>query len=1301
MTRGIRQTSLLLLCACFIGLPIFGQTNNSMDFYRENDSFLNLTLPFDANIVYTFFQDEEGMMWIGTKRGLFGYNGHVLHRYLNEYGPDGNSIVAIVQVSKEHLCVATDFGLFYFNLLTECYETPYTEWEELGAIRSIALFDDCLWIGTRDNGLFSFDSDTRTLKKENLQGLNEKLIYALEPVGDKLFIGSYDALSYYDKTTRKREEIELTKENKLIVYSLLWDHKRQCVWVGTEGELFKYDTHRRTAERVDKMPTSSYKKLAMDANGVILAGTNMGMYVYDPDTKTYSHIVHDTRNKQSLHDNVVNYIMCDHSGNIWIATDHGVSITHTTSDWNVVHLSEIVPTGEGNVFTALLVDSRGDYWMGGEDGLIHIKQKGRNEGVDWFKADDPLHPLKHNYIRMIYEDLDHDIWIATDGSIARYDITRNTFDFYALENPIGKKTSNWAYDIFEDAHGRLWVATYLGGLFVVDKKELLANGTQKPFTKFYKHLTDSNGLSDMVYRMFPDDYGKMWLNTLYGLMSVDMNSFSIDKKNIFVDNFLLVGDEVYFSSQRQLYCYDILADNTERLPFVSEGTTFSFVATSGRVWFTCVDGIYYIDTDDKKVYRYGNMETNCMVGFFDKHCDELLWGGEDCIVRISLANNVDNDGASWPVRITAITRDGDLLLPHTDYEGDNPLYGTTIRMEHRGNITLELSTLSYRHIFDDETFYYKINSDPWQRLERGATHLTFLDLAGGEYRIYLSSSNPDEDANAIVSTYHLYVPYPWYASSYAIVTYALLVALIVFLAVRFVQRRNKRKYVQREKEKSLELSNMKIDFFTNISHELKTPLSLIIAPLSKLISETTQETKRHTLQSIYDNAMRLNTLTHQILDFKQIEYESEDTLIRSRIELRTLVESCISTFSAIVNERKISLSLVTDIDNLWLNIDQVKIESAIINIISNAIKHVPEDKGEIVVRLNKNTHEAIITVKDNGTGIAESDLPLVFVHFFQGKDHSEGQGIGLYLTKKYVELHEGQIKLHNNNSGGLTVDISLPITDEKMNPEEYVAQSDEENKGKKLLIIDDNKEIVAFLSEALSRQYSIATAYDGKEGLAAVEKCLPDLIIVDQMMPEMDGLEFARNVRHNYPTSSLPIIMLTARDDTDTELRSIRIGIDAFIAKPFDFNILRMRIEQLLKKRETIEKAIRIETLSSPEFVPDESRDPDEMLLDRVTKAIEDNMSRDDFNVSMLTSTIGIDSKQLYRKIKQLTGLSPVNYIKKLKMKKAAMLLSQNRFTISEVVYMVGYTNASYFTKCFVEEYGITPKQFVAGARSY
>ncbi len=844
------------------------------------------------------------------------------------------------------------------------------------------------------------------------------------------------------------------------------------------------------------------------------------------------------------------------------------------------------------------------------------------------------------------------------------------------------------------------VATYLGGLFIVDKKELLANGTQKPCTKFYKHLTDSNGLSDMVYRMFPDDYGKMWLNTLYGLMSVDMNTFRIDKKEIFVDNFLLDGDDVYFSSQRQLYCYNILSDKTEHLPLVSVGTTFSFVATSERVWFACVDGIYYIDTHDKKVYRYGEMETNCLVGFYDKHRDELLWGGEDCIVRFSLANDVDNEGVSWPVRITAITRDGDLLLPHTDYKGDNPLYCTTIRMAHRGNISLELSTLSYRHILDDETFYYKLNSDPWQRLERGATHLTFLDLAGGEYHIYLSNSNPEEDANAIVSTYLLYVPYPWYATTYAIVVYVLLIALIVFLSVRFVQQRNKRKYVQREKEKSLELSNMKIDFFTNISHELKTPLSLIIAPLSKLMAETTQGSKKRALQSIYDNAMRLNNLTHQILDFKQMEYESEDTLIRSRIELRALVEDCISNFSSIANERRISLTLSTDIDVLWIDVDQVKIESAIINIISNAIKHVAEGEGKIVIKLQKNTREAIITVMDNGTGIAESDLPLVFVRFFQGKDHSEGQGIGLYLTKKYVELHDGQIKLHNNSSGGLTVSISLPIIEEMKN-EVDTAHQEEETKDKELLIIDDNKEIVDFLSEALSRQYRIATAYDGKEGLEAVEKSLPDLIIVDQMMPEMDGLEFARNVRHNYPTSAIPIIMLTARDDTDTELRSIRVGIDAFIAKPFDFNILRVRVEQLLKKRQTIEKSVRMEALSSPVFTPDEGRNPDEVLLEKVTKTIEDNISREDFNVSMLTSIIGIDSKQLYRKMKQLTGMSPVNYMKKLKMKKAAMLLSQNRFTISEVVYMVGYTNASYFTKCFVEEYGVTPKQFVAGVRSH
>lgn len=374
-------------------------------------------------------------------------------------------------------------------------------------------------------------------------------------------------------------------------------------------------------------------------------------------------------------------------------------------------------------------------------------------------------------------------------------------------------------------------------------------------------------------------------------------------------------------------------------------------------------------------------------------------------------------------------------------------------------------------------------------------------------------------------------------------------------------------------------------------------------------------------------------------------------------------------------------------------------ESVFTNLISNAIKYVKDDTGIIKVSLDKRDYEVIITVSDNGEGMKADEIPMMFIKFFQGKNtHAGGTGIGLYLVKKFVELHKGNISVANDN--GLNIKITLPVTGDNAiteKTESDIIEKDINEEKETLLIIDDNHEIVDFLTESLTKNYNCIKAYNGKEGLKAVSKRIPNLIIVDHMMPEMNGFEFTKAMRHNQQTASVPIIMLTAKDDMNTEMESLKIGVDVFISKPFELKKLFLHIAQLLQRNKNIEKTVKISNITNPEFKTDkDKRTPDEILIENITKVVEENMEKEEFNVTSLAQIICIDPKQLYRKVKQLTGMTPIAYLKKLRMKKAAVLLSENRFTVSEVMYLVGYTNASYFTKCFVEEFGITPKQFIS-----
>lgn len=1278
--------------------------NLSQYIYKEGDayqSFKNISFPLGANIVNTVCQDSLGMMWFGTQYGLFNYNGHDLHICANGDYLYGNSIYAIIQQEEGILCIGTDNGLFWYDMQRERFEDSFQGLTMRQAVRSLALFDGKLWIGTRDDGLYAYDFQSGELSRESLSGERETVIYTLEVAADRLFIGSYERLSCYDPANGERYFIGLPDGQGRMINSLLWDETGGCVWVGTEGLLFRYDMTRRELVEQPPLKGVSCKSLALDGKGNLLVGTDNGLYLYNKESTACRLIVHDSRNPHSLCNNIIWDLMCDRENNIWLATDQGVALAQASAEYHFIHLSELVSVGDGNSFTCLYMDSHNAFWLGGDNGLIHIV--GQPEGkihAKWFRSSSGHGELRHNRIRRIYEDREGLIWIATDGGIARYDSSQDAFVYYDIQTLDGRKNSNWAYGIYEDELGRLWVATYLGGLFVVDKKRLMLHEPSRPFTELVRHLDKVNGLSDFVYEMFSDGKHTLWVNTQNGLASVDTHTFEVSFKNLFLDCMYCEDQVVWFSLKGGLYCYNTWSGETKRVfSSVDCRHIYSFVMKDGYLWFTSNTGIFCWNIKNESLHTRLDTEGGYQSGVYDMRNNVIWWGGTDRLICFN-PNRVGKKRQSQQVFITAVSSNGELLVPGEGYEGRSLRYQHELRLKCSENIVLELSSCSYQNA-EKTTYYYSLGDDGnWQVLE--GNHLPFNGLSGGTYYLHLSDCSPLTE-EAVVHTYTIIVPYPWYLCWYAWLTYVCLFVSFLFVIIKNIQRKNREEFERKEREKSMELSKMKMDFFVDMSHELKTPLSLIIAPLSRLVAETNNVRQQEVLSAILNNALRLNTLIHKILNFKQLESESENTVIRSHVELCALLQNCVCNFSDMLEDKQIDLTYSADFSEVWLNVDKLKIESVFINLLSNAIKYVPDRGGRIRVLVRKEDDKVFVRVSDNGMGILEDDLPLVFIRFFQGKNknkHAEGTGIGLYLVKKFTELHNGQVKAWNDN--GLTIEVMLPTTGgNAVSREESTEQvgdvsSEPVSEGVTLLIIDDNAEMVSFLAESLSRQYRCLKAYDGKEGLKVARQQKPDLIIVDQMMPEVNGMEFCKQIRQDTPTSSIPIIMLTAKDTMETELESIKVGIDVFLPKPFDLKKLMLRIAQLLHKKELLEKSVRIETIARPEMKGDtDKRTPDEKLLERITSCIEEHLNKEEFNVSALADLVGIDSKQLYRKIKQLTGMTPVSYVRKLRMKKAAVLLEQKKFTVSEVMFLVGYTNASHFSKNFSEEFGVTPKQFM------
>lgn len=750
-------------------------------------TFSNISLPADASQVNVVFQDERGMVWFGARRGLCSYNGYNLHERPDAAHPDGNSVFAILQYDDDRICIGTDNGIRWFNLRTESYENIFPELESVGAVRSLVLHDGYLWIGTRDEGLKRYDFSTGNIEDMTSDGKEKTTVYYLESVGERLFIASYEHLTCYDAGTDSMSVIELGTPGRLMVNSLLWDENHDCLWVGTEGYLYKYFIATGEAVRQPFLIGNSFKTLSFDGDGNILMGTDAGLYVLDRKRGTRQHIVHDSRNPNSLCNNVIWDILCDRHQNIWLATDRGVSLAHRNAGRRYMHISEIVRSGDGNLFTYMLRDTYGDWWLGGENGLIHIRGGLLDGDVGWFRHDNGERRLRHNRVRHIYEDSSAGIWIATDGGVGRYDRRSDRFIFYRIQTGPSGKNANWAYSIAEDSQGRIWVASYMGGVFVCDRDSM----------EILHHLDESDGIGNNVYHLQADEEGHIWASSSKGLVSIDENTLEFDVHDVYMDNMLYADDHIWYSLSGKLYRYDVSDSEQINIPF-SENCRqiYSFIREDEDIWFTSSDGVFRIDTETLSVTDMFHTSEPYLCGLHDRRSGEMILGGEDAVMTFTLEDRKPRCRQDTLFIASLVSGEG-LMKPGDDYEiGEG-------RLEIRNvpDFTIELSSYSYR---PDESYWYRFDDGPWQTTGRNRNHIP-VDLPGGTYTLQLSCSDPDSVQDAGITTCVVVIPHPWYIDWKAFVLYFAVLAAVAAVVLKARIRRKERDEQMKEKEKFLNL----------------------------------------------------------------------------------------------------------------------------------------------------------------------------------------------------------------------------------------------------------------------------------------------------------------------------------------------------------------------------------------------------------------------------------------------------------------------------------------------------------------
>lgn len=1291
-----RPISLLITFIFFCFYILKGQTTSYMQFDRIHTNT-------DASVFGCIMQDSSGMIWTGTNNGLFSYDGYSFHRHNSSIAEKENYDVRIYCgiIHSDSIFLGTDNGLISYNKKKGVYLNHNTQ--GIKDIRCMTLSETELWLGTL-NGLYRYNIKSKEIYEFPLDKLPHPAIYScIISTDGNLYIGTYNGMCRID-TDNNVSPIYIPAEREwknVFVNVILEDKEKNCIWIGTEGNLYCYDINKKQTKLVPYFSNNSIKSLNYDSEKNLLIGTDYGLYIYSTDNNTQRHYIHNSINDKSISNNIIWSIMTDKEHNIWLGTDNGISFSGNNQQYTFIPVWELSKTNDGNMFYSILTDSKGRCWFGGSDGLILSDGLYNENKSRWFKVDEKDSELSHNRIRCIYEDKSCNIWIATDGSIERYDEKNKNFVHYTIMDSTYTHNSNWAYFISEDNDSNIWVSSCLGGIFVINKEKLIRNNSGICIADY--NFTTANGLESMfVKQAVVDKNGDVWV-LMYNIPNIQkinynnkkIESFSVCSEiNEFPEYMICDSDgKIWVGSNWGISKIDPESGKTIRIKGEWENSNILYLTeVVNNIWISSSNGLFCIDKetlDIKRIYIKDKIYSSL---YYDNRAQKIYMGSYDgigccepCIIDTPQTQN--------KIYLTAFHVNNNCIskgiIDNTDFTLSNK----------ENNLTFEFSDLVYNK-YQRSGFIYTMSGidSEWHYTNNNSNIIVYNNMPYGEFKLYIKSLGSNSKSYQIAS---IKILPPWYLSPLSIIIYVLLSIGLICWIINFFRVKNRLHIEKLEKKKILEQTQQKIKFMSNLSHDLKSPVGMIVTPISKLLLDNKNTEQKEMLEIVYKNAVDLNSKIQKLIEMNRIE-DHEHILITSRIELISFIHELYEKHKNSETEIRHNWSFISSTEKLFVEMDIIKLESIICNLLTNAMKYTP-DGGNIFIdiKYKKDDNNVIIEVGDNGIIIPENEQTYIFQRFFQSsatKNHYEGTGIGLYLVKTYTELHKGNVSVSSSEGKDTVFTLTFPI-DKELNAIEV---NDSENVNyientelPLMLIVDDNKDVYYMIRHILSKDYRFKYASNGKEALDIINKTKPDIIITDLMMPIMDGMEMCKVLKKNIPTSTIPIIMLSAKDDTETIKNSLKIQVDSFIQKPFNAEILIGKVNLLMHKKESFETQVRIENISTPQ--PTEKKDSaDERFLIDITRIIEDHIADSDLNVNALSELSGTGNKQIYRKIKQLTGYTPVEYIKSIRMKKAAMLLQQKKFSIAEVMYMVGYSNPSYFSKCFQSVFGQTPKQYIS-----
>ncbi len=1341
----------------------------------------------DQQDVKAITQDSYGFIWFASNTGLFRFDGLNLKKYPLQTISSTHSpkVKSLLIDSKNTLWVGTNDSLLKFDKTSETFQHVKLK-NDGHSVAILKLLEDKqhnIWIGTRDNGLFKIDqsptnntvSHFHKTAKIPFKISNNQIRSLYQANDDNLWIGTKNGLSSYSfankRITDHKIDMPSNLKKKLTIYSIL--KLKENLLLGSNIGLIKFDRNTSTGSlySTDKLLASPIYSVKYSHDHYLIIGSKgNGLMIIDPNTKKIIKFNKSENKNSKLNSNMVYTSFSDITGNIWLGTRVGINkLTYSDSSIDLYrskdNSSQCIASNENH---AVLLDSKNNLWLGARRRGLNFIDQTNNTCNLFNNKNNRLPGVNFQLIMDIKEDLEGNIWISSlNEGLIKYNpkvkrFTQLSFSDVEKTHIIqhGKIT-----DIIIDKDNNLWLGMNDYGLVKYDQKN-------NALELFGKNIAKKLQRNKLTVKSIEKIGVTLWLGTTYsGLISYNQStgkikSYLSDNKKLNIVTTALDNQQNIWIGTRDNGIFKFIPDTGKHINYqnkdgLANNDIFDIqVDNNNNLWIGTYNGLSMFNQQEQLFTNYhekDGMQSNdsSLGSFFDTKTGDLWLGGMNGINRID-TNTLTKKDENSSLYLTSLKINGEKVAVTKENKTsplkENIISAQQLTLTHKeNNFAFNFANINYLNT-DKLSYQYRLAGyDQWSDVARENLSANYTNIPAGEYqfqvRVTGNSGLWDGDETSI----GIIILPPWWLTTFALIVYSLLILTFIYLVIHFRTQalRNKADELERsvqrrtielaqEKEKVEQLLEQKNEEFANLSHEFRTPLTLILGTSSQLLTSGMEDKQLNRIEVIKRNGYRLLRMVDQLLNIEtfRVKAISQKSLQYTGNIIRQLVDA----FTDLALDKGIKLQVI-NIEDIDFELVDDALEKIVVNLLSNAIKYTPNG-GSITLETKRTlNNELYLQIVDTGIGIPSNQLDSVFEKYkrvlSKESEQITGAGIGLALIKELIISHSGSISLTSELGSGTTITVLLPIINEgKEKQQSNVKPKNEQidnivamelmsltqqttlspikdsasflssaqDEKIRILIIEDNPDMNQYMADCLAKDYIVLSAYDGLEGVSLAIKEVPDLIISDIMMPILDGYQATQKIRENSVTNHIPIILLTSRHDLESKLKGWHHQVDEYLTKPFNVEELKIRIENLLAIRNLLKKRNNQKALKSSHIEQDlldklidtasvEQINKQDVFIEKLNQTLEKQHTDTSTTVNTVAKAMAMSERQLFRKLKSVLGVTPTDYLRRFRLEKACLLLAQGQSAIN-TAFDSGFSSQSYFSKCFKSEYGYTPSDF-------